>query len=85
MATATMTSKGQVTIPAEIRAKLRLVPGSKISFEDNADGETVVRAKMGDVRSLKGFFKYDGPPKSIDEINEGIAQAAAEGVLRSFK
>jgi AbrB family looped-hinge helix DNA binding protein len=82
MAIATVTSKGQVTIPAETRTRLRLVPGSIISFEENAAGETVVKAQMKDIRSLRGFLKYDGPPKSLEEIDQGIAKAVKERLDR---
>lgn len=82
MATTTMTSKGQVTIPAATRAKLRLVPGSTISFEENAAGETIVRVQTNDIRSLRGFLKYNGSPKSLEEIDEGIARAVKERLDR---
>jgi antitoxin PrlF len=85
MATATVTSKGQVTIPAAVRKKLRLHPGSKIDFVENAAGETVVRAKTGDIRRLRGFIKYDGPPVSVEEMKEAIAEAAVERFERSLK
>ena len=78
MPTATVTSKGQITIPAETRARLRLVPGSKVDFVQNAAGETVLRTKTGDIRALKGIIKYHGPPQSLDDIDAGIAQAIAE-------
>lgn len=83
MTTATMTSKGQVTIPAEIRKKLRLHAGSKIDFVENDAGETVMRAKSGDIRKLYGIVKYDGPPLSIEEMDEAIAQAVVEEFNRS--
>ena len=84
MPTATMTSKGQVTIPAQTRANLRLGSGSTFTVRETADGEIVLMPRRGDIRSLKGFLKYDGPPISIENMREGIAQAAAEGVARSF-
>lgn len=43
MTVATMTSRGQVTIPAATRAKLGLAPGSKIYFVENEAGEIVVK------------------------------------------
>lgn len=82
MPTATVTSKGQITIPAETRARLRLVPGTKVDFVQNAAGETVLRAKTGDIRALKGSIKYDGPPVSIEDIDMGIAEAVAERLDR---
>ena len=83
MPIATVTSKGQITIPIETRTRLRLVPGTKISFDQNAAGETVIRPKTGDIRALRGILKYDGPPVSIEEMNEAIGDAIAEDYLRS--
>jgi antitoxin PrlF len=85
MATATVTSKGQVTIPAETRKRLRLVAGSKIDFVQNAAGETVVRTKTLDIRELRGFFKYDGPPVSLEDMDRGIAKAVVERYKRSLE
>jgi antitoxin PrlF len=82
MTTITMTSKGQVTLPAATRAKLRLVAGSKIDVRENEHGEIVLRPKTGDIRSLKDFFKYRGPVKTLEEIDDGIAAAVAERALR---
>jgi antitoxin PrlF len=84
MPTATLTSKGQITIPAETRKRLRLVPGSKIDFVQNAAGETVLRTKTGDIRVLRGILKYHGPPVSIEEMNEAIGRAVVESFNRSI-
>lgn len=84
MPTATMTSKGQITIPAETRKRLRLVPGSKVDFVQNETGETVLRTKTGDIRELRGFFKYDGPPVSLEDMDRGIAEAVVERYKRSL-
>ncbi len=83
MPIATMTSKGQITIPAETRARLRLVPGTKIDFVQNERGETVLRPKTGDIRALRGFIKYKGPPVSLEDIDRGTAEAVAERLRRS--
>lgn len=39
MPTATVTSKGQVTLPAKMRDALGLVPGSKVEFEEQPNGD----------------------------------------------
>jgi antitoxin PrlF len=82
---AKVTSKGQITLPAELRAKLKLMPGSRVDFEERPDGSFVIRRKTGDIRELYGFIKYDGPPVSIEEMNEAVAQAAVERFERSVK
>ena len=80
----TMTSKGQVTLPAATRAKLRLVAGSKLSVFENERGEIVLKPKTGDIRKLRGIVKYDGPPVSIEDIKRAIGDAVAENHLRSM-
>lgn len=83
MATATVTSKRQITLPAEMCRELRIVPGTKIDFVKNSAGETVIRPKTGDIRRLRGIVKYDGPPVSLAELEEAIGDAVAEDYLRS--
>ncbi len=84
MSTITMTSKGQVTLPAATRAKLRLVAGTKMVVSENERGEIILRPKRGDIRALKGIVKYDGPPVSIEDMNKAVRDAAAESYIRSI-
>ena len=37
----TVTTKGQVTIPKEIRDALKILPGSKVEFEATSEGEAI--------------------------------------------
>lgn len=83
MPTATVTSKGQVTLPIETRRKLRIGPGTKLDFFENAAGQTVIQPKHGDIRDLKGIVKYKGPPVSIEDIKKSIGDAIAEDYVRS--
>jgi len=83
MPVATLTSKGQITLPAPMREKLRLAAGSKVMFEEQADGSFVVRKRSGDIRDLKGLLKTKGPSLTVEEMDEAIAAAAAERVDRS--
>jgi AbrB family looped-hinge helix DNA binding protein len=80
---AKVTSKGQITLPAGLRAKLNLVPGSRVDFEERSDGSFVIRRKTRDIGELYGILKYDGPPVSIEDMNKAIAEAAAERFKRS--
>jgi AbrB family looped-hinge helix DNA binding protein len=57
MSEATVTSKGQVTIPAEIRKALGLTAGERVVFTQLDDGTTVMRAKTRSVLELKGLLK----------------------------
>jgi AbrB family looped-hinge helix DNA binding protein len=80
---ATMTSKGQITIPIATRSKLRLAPGSKIDFVENEAGEIVLKPVVGDIRRLRGIVRYDGAPVSVEDMNRAIGDAAAESFRRS--
>lgn len=57
MSEATMTSKGQVTIPADIRKALGLNAGERVVFTQLDDGTTVMRAKTRSILDLKGMLK----------------------------
>jgi antitoxin PrlF len=85
MTIATLTSKRQITLPADACAKLRLVKGSKVDVAVNEAGEIVLRPKTGDIRRLRGILKYDGPPVSIEEMNEAILKAASKRFRESVE
>lgn len=59
MSEATLTSKGQTTIPRELRERLGLVPGTRLVFTALDDGSMLVRAKHRPVSSLLGLLKTD--------------------------
>ncbi|MDQ2859310.1 MAG: AbrB/MazE/SpoVT family DNA-binding domain-containing protein [Pseudomonadota bacterium] len=82
MTTATMTSKGQITVPADVRARFHLTAGTKIDFAAGQAGEIVMRPKTGDIRELRGIVKHDGPPVSIEDMNIGIGKAVAARLKR---
>lgn len=75
MTTATVTSKGQVTIPAEVRARLGLRPGSRLAFVPT-EGGFEIHPQTASMRDLKGAVSRPAEPVSIEEMNEAIAGAA---------
>jgi len=77
MATATVTSKGQITIPAEVREDLGLKVGDRVSFIKGENGEYILKAKTGSLMDLKGFIHWTGKPATIEEMNETIAKGWA--------
>jgi AbrB family looped-hinge helix DNA binding protein len=77
MSTATMTSKGQTTIPKDIREKLRLKPGDRIHFVTLPDGTVRLLAQNLPIAALKHML---GKPKrtlTVEEMNEAIGKAVA--------
>lgn len=74
MATAAVTSKGQITIPIEVRVKLGIKPGDRVRFVENENGEIVLKPKTGSLMGLRGIVKWKGKPVTIEEMNETIAK-----------
>ena len=73
MSEATVTTKGQVTIPADIRKAMGLEAQDRVVFTLLLDGTVVIRAKTGSVVALKGMLKRPrGAAKvSIDDMKIG--------------
>jgi len=78
MSTATVTSKGQVTIPIDVRQKLGINPGTKVEFVERAGGGYEFFAASGSIRDVKGMFTWPGPPVTLEEMDDAVAAAAAE-------
>jgi AbrB family looped-hinge helix DNA binding protein len=57
MAESTVTSKGQITIPAEVRRAMGLKPQDRVVFTLLPDGTTVMRAKTRSALDLSGMLK----------------------------
>ncbi len=58
--TATLTSKGQTTIPKEIRDRLGMKPGDRMAFTLMADGTMLVRVKRRSVAEIAGMLHKKG-------------------------
>lgn len=75
MITATITTKGQVTIPAEIRSALQLATGDRIVFEVLPMGGVSIKpVQKVPVTALKGMVAKRAKPVSIAEMNAVIAK-----------
>ena len=77
MPTATITSKGQITLPREVRDHLHVREGDRVEFEIDRDGQVRVRPLTGSVEELFGMLRRPGAPiRSLEEIDEVIATVA---------
>jgi antitoxin PrlF len=75
MPDATLTTKGQVTIPKAVRDHLHLDTGDRVSFVIQDDGSVVVRPMTRHVQDLAGLLHRPGRRAvSLREMDEGIAQ-----------
>jgi AbrB family looped-hinge helix DNA binding protein len=78
MAAATLTSKGQITIPAGVRAALGLGAGDRVEFVEQGKGQFVIVAATRSVQELKGLFRGKrSKAVSIEEMNAAIARRAS--------
>jgi AbrB family looped-hinge helix DNA binding protein len=79
MVKATVSSKGQVVIPKEVRDRLNLKPGTQLSLEVHGESLIMKRAvsDLPDWRSMRGMFK-DGPDLLKDLQEERAAEIARD-------
>jgi AbrB family looped-hinge helix DNA binding protein len=80
MQTSTLTSKGQITIPKEIRDQLQLRVGQRLEFQVDARKQLVLTPKVRDIRTLKGIVR--GPRRrsvTVRQMNRAIADGYAGG------
>ncbi len=78
MSTATMTSKGQITIPAVVRAALGVEAGDRVEFVEVEPGRFELVAASMPVTALKGLVKKPLSPVTIEAMNEAIAARGAK-------
>jgi antitoxin PrlF len=72
MTTATVTSKGQITIPANVRQALQVEPGDRVEFVEIDPGRFEVVAATRSVTELKGMFGKPKKSVSIEDMNKAI-------------
>jgi len=79
MTRARLTSKGQVTIPKEIRDTLQLQPGDHLEFIKAADGRVYLMPCNVDVRELSGILYREGRRTvTLEEMEDAIAAGASD-------
>ena len=78
MSTSTMTTKGQVTIPIEIREAMNIHSGDVLEFFVESDGRMSVLVQTKDVRDLKKLLPKPKKKLSIEEMNALIAKKRGE-------
>lgn len=74
---AKVTSKGQITLPAEVRSAMGLKPGDRVVFFAGEDGEFIVR-RVGSLQEMAGCLAGLEIPKTDEEMNRALAAYAAQ-------
>ena len=77
MATAILSSKGQITIPLPVRQKLGVTTGDRVEFVELNDGNFALVPAVEDVRSLKGIVAKRDRPVSVEEMRRIVAKRGA--------
>ncbi len=84
MTTATITSKGQITIPKAVREHLHVAEGDRIDFHFGEDGSVRLIPLARPVHELFGMLHRPGmKPVSVEQMNEDIAAGRAEADRRT--
>ena len=77
-----MTSKGQLTVPKDVRQKLGLKPGDRIRFLLEADGRVRLMPAKRDISELVGILPKPKRALRLEEMDEAIGQAIVEEFAR---
>ncbi|MCE2860053.1 MAG: AbrB/MazE/SpoVT family DNA-binding domain-containing protein [Oxalobacteraceae bacterium] len=77
MATATLTSKGQITIPVGVRNDLKVETGDRVEFIQIAPGRYEFVAVTHSINELKGMFGKPAKTVSVEDMNNAIVQRGA--------
>ena len=79
MSTATITSKGQITIPKEIRELLDLHNGDRISFIVHESGEVRFVPATRDITALKGIVSKPRQSVTVEDMKATIKSRGSKG------
>ena len=86
MTFATLSSKGQITLPKEMREDLNLTAGSKVMFVKLHNGQYRIVPRTGSIEDIIGLLHVPGAPAmTIEEINEAIAEGGAASGMRGLE
>jgi antitoxin PrlF len=77
---ATLSSKGQATIPKAVRDRLQIKSGDRFKFFFHPDG-VIILPKISTAR-LKGMIPKPAQPVSPEKIDRAIAKGATERFRR---
>ena len=76
MSAATLTSKGQLTLPKEVRTAMGVGPGDRVDFVRMEDGNFAVLPSTHSVKSLRGLIAKPKKSVSLADMDQAIARGA---------
>ena len=72
---ATITSKGQITLPKALREQLQLVSGDRVEFIIDKSNAVRMLPRKASVTNLKGMLPKPNKPVTLEEMEAAIAAA----------
>jgi len=85
MSAATLTTKGQLTLPKAVRERLGLKASDKLSCHVAENDEIVLRRKDLDLADLVGILKAPGRAATVDEMDAAARECAVARVKRGLR
>lgn len=82
--TATVSSKGQLTIPKSVREQLGIEPGTRV-LVTLCDGKVELEPVSGDIQQWQGALKQAGQDAPLEQVREHVRAAIAEEVVREMQ
>ena len=76
MVESTITSKGQTTLPKSVREALGVRPGDRVRYVVSGDEVRIMPVRP--LARLFGVLNYEGPPKTLDEMECAVAEGGSE-------
>ncbi|MES1156185.1 MAG: AbrB/MazE/SpoVT family DNA-binding domain-containing protein [Alphaproteobacteria bacterium] len=80
MASAKLTSKGQITIPQEVRQRMGVSAGDRIDFVQMEDGAFAMKPATQSVRELRGIIPLRRKPATLEEMQAAVVAGATKGL-----
>ncbi|MFP4615123.1 MAG: AbrB/MazE/SpoVT family DNA-binding domain-containing protein [Thiohalorhabdus sp.] len=76
---ATISSKGQITLPKDLRDQLHLQTGDRVTFLVEEDGSVRLIPKHLSIRDLRGSLPKPSRPVSLEDMDRAIEKGSAGG------
>ncbi len=74
MPSSTITSKGQITVPAKVRRLLGLKAGDQVEFRLREDGVVELVPQVGDIRAIFGLLKPKVRGVSVEDMDRAVRE-----------
>ena len=85
MVRARITSKGQVTLPVEIRRRYKLEAGDEIAFQMEAGGLRILPLKKRRLTEFRGMFPASKPYIGVQATRQLVARQLGEELERRIR